>query len=336
VDNLGASVGRNSGLDAAGFADYYLMIDGGIRNLVGGTEKMLRYLERTPSADLIGVEIPDFETDYDKAWRRWPEEIADNRTYVNVRLSHTAYCLARHKCFDGIRFCEEGPFSEGGWACEDDEMAYQWNDAGIAIHVVTGVHPYRRASGSFRRIFKETGIWPAQFGSVYEKRLVWLQQNWPQYQPGVQWGEPWLTVVVEVSETEDAIRLIKIAHDRLRERRLEDPFSHIPNPYSVVAWCADGHPFLDWAELRRLRQHHGDTIIVDGEIVSRDEENEDLWTGDFRVWNGDDWKDAIRPGAHYYGLVKDANDLEELLSRYGEACPPSSVLAGAPDTRKEL
>lgn len=319
-ENNGAGPGRNSGLDAAGVFDYALMLDGGIRPLIGGTEKMLDYLEMVPGCDVIGVEIPDFETDESKAWRRWPKVISEKITYQNYRLSHTAYCLSRACAWDGFRFCEIGPFSEPGWGADDDEMAYQWRDAGIVVDVVTGVHPYRRGSGSFNRLYRETGIWPNQYGSVYEQRVVWLQQNWPQYQPGIQWGEPWLTVVVGANDPKIATKLIKIVHELMRERKFDPPFDAIPNPYSVVLWSEDPET-LEWGEPRHLRQYHGDKIILDGKIVSRREENESGWVGDFRIYKGRDWERAIRKNAHYYGLVKNEQDVRELIKKYNYEHP---------------
>lgn len=332
-ENNGAGPGRNSGLDAAGYADYYLMLDGGIRPLVGGTEKMLEYLERREDADVIGVEIPDFETDPNKAWRRWPNKILDKHTYRHLRLSHTAYCLARHRCFDGLRFSEDGPFGEAAWGADDDEMAYQWNDAGIVIHVVscqcnlgkpcTGVHPYRRGSGSFRRLFKETGIWPTQYGSTYEQRVVWLQQNWPQYQPGVQWGIPWLTVVVRVEDdAEEAIKTIKMAHEELRKRRFDKPYQRAWNPYHVMAWCPQNDEFLAWSEPRRLRQHHGDTTVDgSGNIIRRRDSDAELWTGDFLLHTGKSVREGLREWVRYWGIVSYRGELEELLERYNNLHP---------------
>jgi hypothetical protein len=160
-ENRGAGPGRNAGLDAARPFDFALMLDGGIRPLRGGTARMLDYLDRHADVDVVGVHIFDFETDKEKAWRRWHLPIADDRIYQNTRLSHTAYCLSRARAWDGLRFCEEGPFGEPGWGADDDEMMYRWNEAGITVHVVrcacnenspcTGVHPYRHASGSFLR-----------------------------------------------------------------------------------------------------------------------------------------------------------------------------------------
>lgn len=317
-ENNGAGPGRNSGLDAAGEFDYALMLDGGIRPLIGGTEKMLDYLVRTPACDVIGVEIPDFETDQSKAWRRWPSSI--DGTYRNYRLSHTAYCLSRARAWDGLRFCEEGPFGQPGWGADDDEMAYQWRQSGIVVDVVTGVHPFRRGSGSFNRLYKETGIWPNQYGSTYEKRVVWLQHNWPQYQPGIQWGEPWLTVVIKADNPELATKLIKIVHESMRKRRFSAPFDEIPNPYSVILWTNDPET-LAWAEPRYLRQYHGDTTILDGEIVRRTSKNESSWAGDFRIYSGHDFEEAIRPNAYYYGLCGNEDEIISLIENHNKLHP---------------
>lgn len=312
-ENKGAGPGRNAGIDAAGKCNYFLFLDGGIRPLRGGAQRMLDYLESTPEADVIGVEIADFETDYNTAWRRWPDPILPEHTYQNTRLSHTAYCLTRYRAFDGLRFCEEGPFAQPGWGVDDDEMCYQWNEAGIAIHVVTNIHPYRRASGSFRRLFLETGVWPNQYGSAYEQRLVWLQQKWPQYQPGVQWGEPEVTAVIRVGEFEETIHLIKQAHDLLRDRRYDGQWAHIWHPYAIIAWSTKGDiVFLEWAEPRRLRQHHGTAIIVNGEIVRRSKENDGLWTGDFRISTAGDWRDDVRPACENAYLIENEHDLDQI------------------------
>lgn len=315
-ENKGAGPGRNAGLDLAGEFDFVLMLDGGIRPLIGGTQRMLDYLEKTPEADVIGTEIPDFETDYSKAWRRWPNPI---NAYRNTRLSHTAYCLARYRAFDGIRFCEEGPFGEAAWGCDDDQLAYQWNDKDIVIHVATKVRPYRRPSGSFSRLYQEAGIWPNQYGSVYEKRLVWLQQNYPHHEPGVQWGEPWLTVVIE----NPTLELIKLAHDELRKRRFKPPFDSSWNPYHIIA-LGDRPEF----EAHRLRQHHGDRTIIDGEIVKRSKENEAKWTGDFIV-NGE-----LRDDAHYYGTVSNEKELMDLIAKYNTVYPRQDTKR-APDVLRQ-
>ena len=322
-ENLGAGPGRNAGLDAAGEFDYVLQLDGGIRPLRGGTAQLLDYLDRNPEADTIGVEIPDFETDYDLAWRRWPYPI--EKAYRNTRLSHTAYCLARAKAWDGLRFSEEGPFGEPGWGADDDEMAYQWNEAGINVHVATGVHPYRRASGSFRRLYRDTGIWPNQYGSVYEKRVVWLMHHWPQHEPVGQWGEPWLTVVVKGTDIETTAATIRAAHDLLRPRRFEPPFTGCWNPYHVHLW-SDDQIILQWARPRHLRQHHGDVTILDEygperKIIKRNKETEATWAGDFIINASDDWQAAIRPGAFYYTLVSDPDEAEAKIADYNREYP---------------
>lgn len=314
--NRGAGPGRNAGLDAAGRFDYVLMLDGGVRPLVDGARHMLDYLERRTTAGVIGLEIADLQTQDELSLRRWPGPITDEQVYLNRRQSHTAYGLARWRAFDGLRFSELGPFAEPGWGVDDDEMAYQWNEAGIEIHVVTGVGAYRRASGSFERLFRETGVWPNQYGSVYEQRLVWCQQNWPQHCPGTQWGEPWLTVVIAVGAEVESAGLIKEAHDALRRLRFSGEWAHVWKPYSIVAWCSREDPFVSWALPRCLRQHHGDAATIEGKIVRRTDENERTWTGDFRLWHGGNYHDAIRESSNYYALVRSRQDLHQVLRAY--------------------
>lgn len=347
-ENRGAGPGRNSGLDAAEKFDFALMLDGGIRPLRGGTQRLLEYLERHANVDVIGVHIPDFETDYEKAWRRWPYPIQDQRCFRSAQLSYTAYCLTRARAWDGLRFSEEGPFGEAGWGADDDQMANTWRRAGIVVHVVqcacnldlpcTGVHPYRRASGSFTRLYEETGIWPNQYGSTYEKRVVWLNQNDCDLVSLDQWGEPWLTVVVEAQGIDRTARIVKRAHELLRRRRFGEGWSNKWNPYSILVWANNqGEPFREWAKVRRLRQHHGDTVVYpDGSIVRRNDQNEELWTGDFRVTYDNNWVNAIRPGAFYYALVRSVEDVENLVKFYDTLHSPQPNQTCIPSERGEL
>lgn len=322
-ENNGAGPGRNSGLDKAGQFDYVLMLDGGIRPLVNGTQRMLEYLGSNQKADVVGVEVSDFETDYQKAWRRWPCVVKN--TYRNTRLSHTAYCLARYKAFDGFRFNETGPFAEPGWGCDDDELMYQWNERNIALYIVMNIHPYRRASSSFRRLYQETGIWPNQYGSVYEKRLVWLQQNWPQYEPGIQWGEPWLTLIIQTNAIGIANQLIIEAHSKLRERMFDYPWRDYPNPYSIIL-DTQNQEVIKWSQDRRLRQFHGDTFIDNGEIVKHRPEEE---AKDFRL------AQKPRANCHYYAYVKDSNGLSKALKEYNKIWPYQPI-KNSPKERREV
>lgn len=332
-ENRGAGPGRNAGLDAAWPFDYVLMLDGGILPLHGGTARMLEWLQAHDEADVVGIEVNSFSTDTNAYDRRWPDPIDDKLMYRHWRLSLTAYVLCRRRAWDGFRFREDGPFGEPGWGADDDEMAAQWRHGKIAVYAVEGaVRPYRRASGSFARLYRETGVWPNQYGSVYEQRVVWLQQNWPQYEEYMQWGEPWLTVVIPT--VPEAPRMIKRAHDLLRRRRFEKPYQWVPNPYSVILW-GDDPEILAWAEPRRLRHHHGDAIILDGQIVRRNAANEADWTGDFRVWRGEDWRAAIRPDAVYYGLARDMAELEALIAEYNRRWPPKPNRDVYPGARQE-
>jgi glycosyltransferase involved in cell wall biosynthesis len=316
LEYRGDGPSRNAGLDRAGEFDYVLLLDGGIRPVAGSVEQMLAFLRDRPDIHVLGFDYLAMVTEIEKATPCWSEPVKES--FRNMCLSETGYCLAKAAAFDGIRCCEEGPFAEPGWGVDDNELAYQWNAAEIVVHAVAdSIHPFRPDSGRFQRIFEATGIWPNQYGSTYEKRLVWCQQNWPQFLPGIQRGEPWLTVVVRVADCATAIQTIKYAHDRLRSRRLPVPWHDFAVPYSIVAWCRGPQEhFLAWAEARHLCQHHGDTVVVGEQILRRSMETEPQWTGDFRLWHGASIEAALRPQSHYFGVVESAREFDDLLVAY--------------------
>jgi len=204
------------------------------------------------------------------------EQIIDKFTFPQRGLSSTAYCLTRAKAWDGLRFCEEGPFSEPGWGVDDNEMAYRWNDVGIVHHDWTeamGIYLYRRASGSFARLHKETGIWPSQYGSVFEKRNVWCAQNYLDHRMLFGWPREIKTsYIFEGLEYPELARKIKAIHDQGKEA-------------NEIIVMTDGlnDETLDWIETHRLRWHWGDTAITPGGDIVRRNEDPDTWTGDFLI-----------------------------------------------------
>ena len=272
-ENEGAGPGRNSGLDAAGAFDYVLMVDGGIRPLRGSVRHMLDYLQAHPGVDAISPEVATcFSTDIDKAHRRMPEPIDEKTCFPQRMLSSTAYALCNSRAWEGLRFSEEGPFGEPGWGVDDNEMALRWDEAGILHHDFSGVLLYRRASGSWARLYRETGIYPNQYGSVYEKRVVKMYQDYPHQVN--QWQGRRIevsAVVLGWNEHPMFARAIKVIHDDLKDI-----------PHEVI--------FVDngstdetkwWLDTHALRWHHGGTAIdaKTGEILKRCEENEATWTG---------------------------------------------------------
>lgn len=343
-DNCGAGPGRNSGLDAAGKFDYVLMLDGGILPAFGTIDKMLTWLQPRPGIIGIGVEVDDLRTDYSAAWNRWTEHIS--RTYVNNCLSHTAYGLFSWKAWDGLRFTEDGPFGMQGWGADDNEMRYQWLDAGLDIHVVTcgcrlpyfkgkciggSVHAYRRAGGSWSRIKRETGIEPWGEGSVYEQRCVWLQHNWPQYSLGEQRDEPWFTMVIKAADTwEETAQMIKVAHSMLYRRKLAEPGrGKLPNPYSIILWINDAsEDVVNSADHWHLRRHYSRTTTIDGRVVHLNEQNSSAWTGDFRLSYSDDWHDDLRQRCYLYGYAETIDGVREMISAYNTVLPNRPKMGG--------
>lgn len=273
-ENNGAGPGRNAGLNKAGYFDYVLMLDGGIRPLIGGTELMLDYLESNKEVDVISPEVATcFTTDYDLAHRRMFKRLTKDDSFLQSSLSSTAYALCNWKSWNNIRFSEEGPYAEPGWGVDDNDMAYRWNSLGITHHDFVGVLCYRRASGSFARLYKETGIWPNQYGSVYEKRNVLCWQQWPNYHRGLYgWpGEIEKSFVIDNIEYPDLAKRVKQIHNDNRKTGYEI----IVNDSNLT------QSTIDWLDIVCLRWHWGDTVIdKQGNIIKKNPNNEMFWTGD--------------------------------------------------------
>ena len=112
-------------------------------------------------------------------------------------------------------------------------------------------------------------------------------------------------------------------------------FRQYPNPYSVVLWTLGSEKLDRWAELHRLHRHYGTRARNNGRSLDKTDANAAWWTGNFRVWRGDDWRDAVRPKAYYYALVEDRGDLECIVHKYNEAHPRQPVKR-PPDVRREI
>ena len=269
--NNGAGTARNAGLDAARHFDYILMLDAGIRPLRGGVAGMLAYMREHPEVDVLSPEVATcYTTDARVAHRRF---VGIEHTFQQRALSGTAYALCRKRAWDGLRFSEEGPFGQSGWGVDDNEMACRWNEAGIVHHDFTGVKLFRRQSGSFARIFKETGIWANQYGSVYEQRNVLLAQIYPQYHDPIWHKNRYEVSCVLVGQDDypALVEHIKVTHEKLKD---------IPHEIVFVDNASTDRTKW-WLDTFALRWPHGNTTVdaETGEILRRDERSEAIWTG---------------------------------------------------------
>ena len=298
-ENRGAGPGRNAGLAEwdKHITPYTLMIDGGILPPVGGVEKMKTYLARHPDVHVISPEIssyPDgaccFVTDEAKATPVAPD-IPDNMTFQQCELSGTAYALCRAETWV-VRFSEEGPFGEAGWGCDDNDMMFRWNEAGIIHHDFNpgaGWRLYRRGAGSFARLYRETGIWPNQYGSVYEKRNVKMTQDWRKFYDPVwrAFGQIEYSFVVEGQRYPELAATIKRLHDEYKD------VSHevIVNLNGEM----DENTRL-WLDMFALRWPWGNlTINPRTKLkIPRDDKLEPIWTGDVIVNREPRGKQVVR------------------------------------------
>jgi hypothetical protein len=272
--NLGAGPGRNAGLALwdKNATPFTLMVDGGILPPIGGVAALKEYLSYHPEVSVISPEIVScYTTNIDEAMTTIPGPVPDI-TFQQKMLTSTAYGLQRADAWK-VRFSEEGPFGEPGWGVDDNDMAFRWDQAGLIHHDFTfdtaGWKIYRRASGSFQRLYEETGIWPTQYGSVYEKRNVKCLQDWRPYH-GPMYGfvsVPTTSYIIQDVPMPEFARLVKRLH--------EDPECEV--------LAGDYDPQVNrWLDMFALRWPHGDTTVdPEGKILKRGVDYpEDLWSGD--------------------------------------------------------
>jgi len=277
-ENLGAGPGRNAGLAMwDNSTPYTLMVDGGILPPIGAVKQLKEYLIKHPEAHVISPEVAScFTTDESEATLIAPPLPDDPQCFWQRCLSSTAFCLCRADAWV-VRFSEDGPFGEPGWGVDDNDMAYRWDshDPPIVHHEFTnqisGWKLYRRASGSFKRIFDETGIAANQYGSVYEKRNLKVLHDWRGLH-SMLYGRsptPSETYVVRYVPMPDFAMLVKHLHENDRNCEVIVEGDYDPG----VKW---------WLDTFALRWNHGDTTIdPDGKILRRGADYpEELWSGD--------------------------------------------------------
>jgi glycosyltransferase involved in cell wall biosynthesis len=307
-ENFGAGPGRNAGLDLWNMSTpYVLMVDGGILPPHGAVSAMKAWLERNPNVHVLAPEVATcFTDDEDEATRRMPE-ISDDATFAQTVLSGTAFALCRAKAWDGIRFSEEGPFGEPGWGCDDNDMQFRWNDARILHHDFgkrVGAKFYRRGSGSFQRLYKETGVWPNQYGSVYEKRHVKLHQDWRHYYDPFYntYKNIKYSLITQNLDYPEIAYVCKALHDFYGGNGKK--ISH----EVIVGYGCDRHN--NWLYEHALRWPWGNTTVSkSGTIIRRNEENEKIWTGDIQI-------DTVPRGEHVITVGREA--AKRLLTRLHE------------------
>lgn len=292
--NMGAGPGRNAGLDLwDNSTPFTLMLDGGIMPPVQGVQSLKNYLLRHDDVSVISPEVATSYTDDEKEITNIFPEIKDEWTFAQSDLSGTAYALCKAKAWDGLRFAEDGPFGMPGWGVDDNDMMYRWNDAGIFHHDIaakrSGLKLLRRASGSFQRLYKETGIWPNQYGSVYEMRNVLIFQRWRQYYDFLyhKWGDIKYSFVIDELQHPELAEVIKKIHDRLIEEKTSHEVIYIGKPNEETQW---------WLDTFALRWPWGNVTIdaKTGDIIRKDDSNESYWTGDVMINTSPRGKQVLR------------------------------------------
>jgi glycosyltransferase involved in cell wall biosynthesis len=290
--NFGAGPGRNDGLKLwdTDPTPYTLMLDGGILPPQRGVAQLKNYLERHEEVSVISPEVvTSFVNDETDATRILPK-ILDEWCFAQSMLSSTAYALCRASAWK-VRFSEDGPFGEAGWGADDNDMQYRWNDARVLHHDIAGLRSnirlLRRGSGSFDRLYEETGVWPSQYGSVFEKRCVYLFQNWRHYYDDIYhaWSHIQYSFIIKELQHPELAYAVKEIHDHFLDSKEPDEKKRNRVSHEIIYTGVPAPMTEWWLETYRLRWPWSDTTIDagTGDILRRGEENEATWTGDVQI-----------------------------------------------------
>lgn len=156
----------------------------------------LRYgLDQFKEIHDLGMSHPDCQTE--------KIELVDdyiplvNAFFPATMLSYTWCSMQRRELFEkietlfrspGVYWSEEGPYGMPGWGVDDNDYAYRIIRTGCNIG---GIANLKWENGDLRPplvfhvdhrcyndLFKETGIWPNQHNTTYERRIVLMYFDW--------------------------------------------------------------------------------------------------------------------------------------------------------------
>ena len=193
--NLGSGKGRNVGLKHAlsdeetGFV-YSMDADIVVPWNLG--DRFREVLNKFNDLHLIGASHPDCQTtDLTKV----DEQVPEINGYFYLTMLSLTWCGMQKRLFyDKLLQCyptwwnEEGPFGQPGWGTDDNDFAFRACKAGCNLGGVADVtwpdgkkRPpliYHVDHRCFQDLYKETGVWPNQHNTTYERRVVLLYMDW--------------------------------------------------------------------------------------------------------------------------------------------------------------
>lgn len=177
-ENKGNCIARNQIIDTMleTGADYLLFMDGDIEVVPFSSFAMLRYLE--DSGDRLGCIGADstHQTPHRNQASRFQYAVHACPVDTDNAVAWTQYGMFRRAVFEaGIRFDETGPFAGPGWGFEDNDLAFQMEEAGFLLQRFSGMTYLHRDLRSSVRLLEARGI---DATSLCELRRLHVINRW--------------------------------------------------------------------------------------------------------------------------------------------------------------
>ena len=181
--NMGASVGRNKGIDACTGENIFL-IDGDILYIKGTIKEYQKILDCYPDAGCVGQNSQKLLAELGHNGVYNPSE-ADFRMDTDYEIEDwfpmawTQYGLFRGEVIRKLKFPETPPFNEAGYGFEDDWFYHDMKKHGWASLAIDKPIYYHHAHSGWRELNKEgTSDKMIERKSVFEK--FWGQTGWAE------------------------------------------------------------------------------------------------------------------------------------------------------------
>jgi glycosyltransferase involved in cell wall biosynthesis len=173
--NMGASVGRNKGIEACTGENIFLL-DGDILYVLGTIAEYQKILDKNPDAYCVGQNSMELLNRFGHNGVTDPIE-ADMRMSDEYEVSDwfpmawTQYGLFRGDLLRNVKFITEGAFGEAGYGLEDDDFHKEMKRRGFTSLACSCPIYYHEAHGGIRelnRAKKDTKM--KERKKIFEKR----------------------------------------------------------------------------------------------------------------------------------------------------------------------
>lgn len=175
--NIGISRAKNKLIEESLGSEYMFMFDNDVCIRSGTLNLMIEFMENNKNVGCFGQNIDNYTKDLNNEIIK-KEVNKTNFILYNVKSgcgairAWTHYSIYRTKLFqEGVRFCEEGPFSKAGYGFDDDDLGMQIFKKGYRIACFNDVIIYHNINSSVKNLSNSSGL-------NFEEREKWFKNKW--------------------------------------------------------------------------------------------------------------------------------------------------------------